>query len=119
MQASASMMLEQGLWMISFETIFSVVYPRTPCIPPSASGVSEAFFKAALISSKVVDFSKFTQRSTTEPSGTGTRKAIPVSFPFTAGRNDVGESSTSRPPFFWFRSVNAVLGCSNGVDGCH
>merc|ERR1719401_886768 len=42
-------------------------------------------FTAATISSYLAGFSRRHVRSTTDTSGVGTRKAIPVSFPFTAG----------------------------------
>jgi hypothetical protein len=44
-----------------------------------------SYFSAALISSYEADFSSRTVRSTTETLGVGTRKAIPVSFPFSTG----------------------------------
>eukprot|EP00701_Giardia_intestinalis_P001219 XP_001705043.1 Hypothetical protein GL50803_20836 [Giardia lamblia ATCC 50803] len=50
------------------------------------SSFSEARLISAQISSYVASFSRVQVRSTTETSGTGTRKAIPVSFPLSAGR---------------------------------
>ena len=47
---------------------------------------SEACFIAALIASIVAGFSNTTVRSTTETSDVGTRKLIPVNFPFNTGR---------------------------------
>lgn len=44
-----------------------------------------SYLMAALISSYDAGFSNLTVRSTTETSTVGTRKAIPVSFPFKAG----------------------------------
>eukprot|EP00122_Pirum_gemmata_P000197 Pgem_evm1s169 len=46
---------------------------------------SLAFFKAALISSKEAGLAKLQVKSTTETLGVGTRKAIPVNFPFNSG----------------------------------
>merc|ERR1719161_1766137 len=64
----------------SVETTSSSVYPRTPFIGPSASAL-----RAATISSIDAPFSMRAVRSTTETSGVGTRKAIPVSLPFKSG----------------------------------
>merc|ERR1712048_714602 len=50
-------------------------------------GPAAASFTAATISSYFAGFSRRHVKSTTETSGVGTRKAIPVSLPFTAGRH--------------------------------
>src|SRR5690606_36138158 len=47
--------------------------------------VSEASFMAALISSYLAGFARRQVRSTTETSGVGTRKAMPVSLPLSSG----------------------------------
>merc|ERR1719498_2019045 len=52
---------------------------------PAYSGLSLFALMHALISSYVVPFSKLHVRSTTDTSGVGTRKAMPVSLPFNAG----------------------------------
>uniref|UniRef100_A0A5F8H9Y9 Uncharacterized protein n=1 Tax=Monodelphis domestica TaxID=13616 RepID=A0A5F8H9Y9_MONDO len=60
-------------------------------IPASASNVEEwvSVMKSedttCLISSYLAGFSRRQVRSTTDTSGIGTRKAIPVSFPFRSG----------------------------------
>merc|ERR1719421_577725 len=48
---------------------------------------SAASFTAATISSYFAPFSSRTVKSTTETSGVGTRKAMPVNFPFNAGKH--------------------------------
>ena len=48
-------------------------------------GPSAASFMAALISSAVAFFSSITVRSTSDPVGTGTRKAMPSIFPSSSG----------------------------------
>eukprot|EP01085_Mycamoeba_gemmipara_P004506 Mycagemm_TRINITY_DN11196_c0_g1::TRINITY_DN11196_c0_g1_i1::g.4506::m.4506 type:complete len:109 gc:universal TRINITY_DN11196_c0_g1_i1:895-569(-) len=48
-------------------------------------GPSEASLMAFLISSYEAGFSRRTVRSTTDTSGLGTRKAMPVSLPLSAG----------------------------------
>merc|ERR1712054_151141 len=50
-------------------------------------GPAAASLIFATISSILAGFSKATVRSTTETSGVGTRKAIPVNFPFRAGKH--------------------------------
>merc|ERR1719393_1199030 len=52
---------------------------------PLYSGDSDLALMSALISSYVVSFSSLHVRSTTETSGVGTRKAMPVSLPLSAG----------------------------------
>merc|ERR1712047_234817 len=65
----------------SVDTTSSSVQSRTPFISPA-----HASFMAATISSYFAGFSRRHVRSTTETSGVGTRKAMPVSLPLTAGR---------------------------------
>mmetsp|Transcript_30147 Transcript_30147/g.64797 ORF Transcript_30147/g.64797 Transcript_30147/m.64797 type:complete len:232 (+) Transcript_30147:783-1478(+) len=50
-----------------------------------ASGPSDAALRAAQISSYVAAFLSLTVRSTTDTSGVGTRKAMPVSLPLSSG----------------------------------
>merc|ERR1719421_2821806 len=64
----------------SVETTSSSTYPRIPFMGPSASALI-----VATISSIEAPFSRRAVRSTTETSGVGTRKAIPVSLPFNSG----------------------------------
>merc|ERR1719337_555967 len=52
---------------------------------PLYSGDSDLALMSALISSYVVSFASLHVRSTTETSGVGTRKAMPVSTPLSAG----------------------------------
>merc|ERR1719248_118312 len=54
---------------------------------PLYSGASDAAFIVALISSYVASFSSLHVRSTTDTSGVGTRKAIPVSLPLSEGKS--------------------------------
>src|SRR5580765_3561454 len=76
-----SMMHELGLPTTSDDTIGSSVYWRIPsqCFDAAAS------LKTALMSSAVAAFSRLTTRSVTEPSGTGTRIAMPSSLPLSSG----------------------------------
>merc|ERR550514_2262829 len=66
----------------SVDTTSSSVQSRTPFMGPAA-----ASFTAATISSYFAPFSKRHVKSTTDTSGVGTRKAMPVSLPLTAGRH--------------------------------
>merc|ERR1719373_407100 len=66
----------------SVETTSSSVQSRTPFIGPAAASLM-----AATISSYLAAFSKRQVRSTTDTSGVGTRNAMPVSLPLTAGRH--------------------------------
>merc|ERR1712110_1155715 len=66
----------------SVDTTSSSVQSSTPFIGPAAASLM-----AATISSYFAPFSKRHVRSTTDTSGVGTRNAMPVSFPFTAGRH--------------------------------
>merc|ERR1711924_462112 len=66
--------------MKSVLTTSSSVYERMPFIGPS-----EASLIAATISSMEASFSSLHVRSTTDTSGVGTRKAMPVSLPLSDG----------------------------------
>merc|ERR1711994_594648 len=66
----------------SVDTTSSSVQPRTPAMGPAAAPLT-----AATISSYFAGFSKRHVKSTTDTSGVGMRKAMPVSFPLTAGRH--------------------------------
>merc|ERR1719510_2328755 len=66
----------------SVDTTSSSVQSSTPAMSPAA-----ASFTAATISSYLAPFSKRHVRSTTDTSGVGTRNAMPVSLPFTAGKH--------------------------------
>merc|ERR1719168_591983 len=81
MPAPTSKMEEDLQLTKSVDTTSSSVQSRTPFMSPAAYS-----FTAATISSYLAGFSKRQVRSTTETSGVGTRKAMPVSLPFTAGR---------------------------------
>merc|ERR1719159_639577 len=75
--------IEEALQLTkSVDTTSSSVQSRTPFIGPAA-----AAFIAATISSYFAPFSKRHVRSTTDTSGVGTRNAMPVSLPFTAGEH--------------------------------
>ena len=78
---SESKIEEQEFPIISEDTIGSSQY----CNIPFSPGLSEAFLKAAFISSTVASFSRFTTRSTIEPSGVGTRSETPSSLPLRSG----------------------------------
>merc|ERR1719473_2194771 len=52
-----------------------------------AMGPAAASLMAATISSYLAGFSRRQVRSTTDTSGVGTRNAMPVNLPFTAGRH--------------------------------
>merc|ERR1712121_169160 len=80
MQALASKMEERTSLLKSVDTTWSSVYPRTPCMGPSAAALT-----TFLMSSILAGFSRRTVRSTTETLGVGTRKAIPVSLPLSSG----------------------------------
>jgi hypothetical protein len=56
------------------------VYPKIPAISPL-----EAALIAAQMSAYLAALSRVTVKSTTDTSAVGTRKAIPVSFPFNEG----------------------------------
>ena len=66
---------------MSDETIASSVYWRIP----SQVSVLAALEKASFTSSAVTSRPRTATRSVTLPSGTGTRIAIPSSFPFSSG----------------------------------
>ncbi len=74
--APASKMLEWGFPMMSVDTNGSSEYSRIP-----RRSWSAAWRKAALTSSTVTSCSTSTNKSTVDPSGTGTRIAIPSSLP--------------------------------------
>merc|ERR1711979_129609 len=65
----------------SVDTTSSSVQSSTPFTSPAAASLM-----AATMSSYLAGFSRRQVRSTTDTSGVGTRKAMPVSLPFTAGR---------------------------------
>merc|ERR1719235_423852 len=71
---------ENLLPMKSVLTTSSSVQLKTPFMDPS-----EAALMAATISSMLASFSSLHVKSTTETSGVGTRKAIPVSLPLSEG----------------------------------
>mmetsp|Transcript_10537 Transcript_10537/g.33311 ORF Transcript_10537/g.33311 Transcript_10537/m.33311 type:complete len:201 (-) Transcript_10537:88-690(-) len=64
----------------SVDTTSSSVQSRTPFMGPAAASLM-----AATMSSYLAGFSRRQVRSTTDTSGVGTRNAMPVSLPFTAG----------------------------------
>eukprot|EP00429_Kryptoperidinium_foliaceum_P045119 CAMPEP_0176108166 /NCGR_PEP_ID=MMETSP0120_2-20121206/54296_1 /TAXON_ID=160619 /ORGANISM="Kryptoperidinium foliaceum, Strain CCMP 1326" /LENGTH=117 /DNA_ID=CAMNT_0017442325 /DNA_START=70 /DNA_END=419 /DNA_ORIENTATION=- len=64
----------------SVDTTSSSVKSSTPFMSPAAASLT-----AATISSYLAPFSKRQVKSTTETSGVGTRKAMPVNLPFTDG----------------------------------
>merc|ERR1719235_1228937 len=66
--------------MKSVLTTSSSVWDRMPAIGPAAASLM-----AATISSMDASFSSLHVRSTTDTSGVGTRKAMPVSLPFKDG----------------------------------
>merc|ERR1719407_180044 len=80
MPALMSKIEENLLPMKSVLTTSSSVQLKTPFIEPSDSALM-----AATISSIVASFSNLHVRSTTETSGVGTRKAMPVSLPLSEG----------------------------------
>merc|ERR1719492_361216 len=80
MPAPTSKMEEDLQLTKSVDTTSSSVQSKTPFMGPAAASLI-----AATISSYFAGFSKRQVRSTTDTSGVGTRNAMPVSFPFTAG----------------------------------
>merc|ERR1712187_120842 len=82
MPASTSKIEEDLQDAKSVDTTSSSVQSRMPFIGPAAASLI-----FATMSSYVAGFSKRHVRSTTDTSGVGTRKAMPVSLPFTAGRH--------------------------------
>merc|ERR1712107_780025 len=66
----------------SVDTTSSAVQSKTPFIGPS-----EASLIFPTISSYLAPFSMRHVRSTTDTSGVGTRNAMPVNFPFRAGKH--------------------------------
>merc|ERR1719401_2762117 len=65
----------------SVDTTSSSVQSRIPFMSPAAYSLT-----AATMSSYLAPFSKRQVKSTTDTSGVGTRKAIPVNLPLTEGR---------------------------------
>mmetsp|Transcript_23524 Transcript_23524/g.44364 ORF Transcript_23524/g.44364 Transcript_23524/m.44364 type:complete len:202 (-) Transcript_23524:632-1237(-) len=80
MQAVLSKMEESGQVTKSVDTTSASVKPRMPFIGPSA-----ALLIAAVMASILPGLSRRHVKSTTETSGVGTRNAMPVNFPFSAG----------------------------------
>merc|ERR1719203_826470 len=80
MPAPTSKMEEALQLTKSVDTTSSSVQSRTPFMSPAAYS-----FTAATMSSYLAGFSRRQVRSTTDTSGVGTRKAMPVSLPFTEG----------------------------------
>ncbi len=78
--SGASKMQECGLPTMSQETSASVEYSRTPFIVPWA-----ACSTALLTCSTVTSVPRVATRSTIDPSGTGTRTAMPSSLPSSCG----------------------------------
>merc|ERR1711988_1833081 len=75
--------IEEDLQVVkSVDTTSSSVQSRIPFMSPPAASLI-----AATMSSYFAPFSKRQVKSTTETSGVGTRKAIPVSFPLSEGRH--------------------------------
>lgn len=70
------------------------------------------YFIAALISSYEAAFSSLQVRSTTETSTVGTRKDIPVSFPFREGRTlptAFKVTDTGQTTCFWGKNKGSIL----------
>merc|ERR1719168_107616 len=82
MPALTSKMEEDLQLTKSVDTTSSSVQSRTPFMGPAAASLM-----AATISSYLAAFSKRQVKSTTETSGVGTRNAMPVSLPLTAGKH--------------------------------
>merc|ERR1712190_42510 len=82
MPAETSKMDEDLQLTKSVDTTSSSVQSKTPAMGPAAASLT-----AATISSYFAAFSKRQVKSTTDTSGVGTRKAMPVSLPFTAGKH--------------------------------
>merc|ERR1712157_433264 len=75
-------MEEDGHVTKSWETTSSSVQSSTPFIGPAAASLT-----AATMSSYLAGLSNAQVKSTTDTSGVGTRKAMPVNFPFNAGKH--------------------------------
>uniref|UniRef100_A0A8I3P7Q5 Uncharacterized protein n=1 Tax=Canis lupus familiaris TaxID=9615 RepID=A0A8I3P7Q5_CANLF len=95
-------------------------------------GPSDACFTTFLMSSYLAAFSRRQVRSTTDTLGVGTRKAMPVSLPFSSGmtlptalaapveaRDDVLGSPSAVTPQLPRGAVHGLLGGSDGMDGGH
>merc|ERR1712137_418931 len=75
--------MEEALQLTkSVDTTSSSVQSKTPFMSPS-----QASLMAATMSSYLAPFSRRQVRSTTETSGVGTRKAMPVNLPLSLGRH--------------------------------
>ena len=66
---------------MSLDTIGSSVYTSLPASEPSSAAAANAAFTSSTVTSRET----VTTRSVTEPSGTGTRIAMPSSLPFRCG----------------------------------
>merc|ERR1739845_330158 len=82
MPAPTSKMDEDLQVTKSVDTTSSSVQSKTPFIGPAAASLI-----AATISSYLAPFSIRQVRSTTDTSGVGTRKAMPVNLPLRAGKH--------------------------------
>src|SRR4051794_18127798 len=119
MPLPASKMLECASWMKSLDTTSSSVYAR---IPASLFLSSLYAFIVAQTSLYDVSFVVLTVRSTTDTVGVGTRKAMPVSLPFTAGHTSATALAApvvdgmmliaaARPPFQSLRDGPSTVFC--------
>merc|ERR1719373_1083049 len=73
--------IDEALWLVkSHDTTSSSVQSKTPFMGPAAASLI-----LSTISLYVAGFWRRHVRSTTDTSGVGTRKAMPVSLPFSAG----------------------------------
>uniref|UniRef100_A0A8C0MM50 Uncharacterized protein n=1 Tax=Canis lupus familiaris TaxID=9615 RepID=A0A8C0MM50_CANLF len=94
-------------------------------------GPSNACFTTFLMSSYLAAFSRWHVRSTTDTLGVGTRKAMPVSFPFSSGMTlpTALAVPVEARMLFWAApwpspqlprgAVHGLLGGSDGVDSGH
>merc|ERR1711915_404901 len=80
MPAPASKIEERVSPLKSVDNTWCSVYARTPFMGPSAAALT-----TFLMSSYLAGFSRRTVRSTTDTSGVGTLKAMPVSLPLSSG----------------------------------
>ena len=128
MPAVASKMDDRSSPMKSAETTASSVYPMMPLRLPFLDASS----MVAQISSYYAPFSMRTVRSTTETSWVGTRNAMPVSLPLSAGENladgfrgagagrdDVGAGTAPAAPVLHGRAVHGLLRRGGGVHRGH
>src|SRR4030043_1973369 len=107
--ACASKAAEDVLWLKSDEATGSSVYVNIPFSWPS-----DAFLKAALISSFVVFFSSMHVKSTMETFGTGTRRAIPFIFPASSGSTSVAATAAPVVGGMMFIAPGSGLGRAEG-----